>query len=581
MEQSAIPGGEGLTSRSRGEVPASRSSAPPFVTFRTEEEKRLWLRQHAPFSLRILCDHVLAPYRHYGRLPLFHVDRCRELDRDLRLGRNAVNIWTRGLWKSQTISVAHTIQRILRNPNVTILLRHFDEEIAAELVKDVVDHFCANPVLRYVFPEFCPPLGDEKRWSGAKTFTTPARQYHRTEPTLLGEGLNSTVTGRHFDHIHDDDVETPKSVGREVSPEVRSKHWSRWLDWTQLAERPSEDTQAPKRGTYSMVGTPWHYDGIIFRAQERRREFGLVFRWYPAYDDKAQKLLCPQAYPKTTLDRDRSALDAYEFSCAILLSPVDPENAAFRFTDDQYWTLPPDKYPRCWRFMAIDPAYSTDRHSDYTGLVVAEVLPDDSWVVVECQTYRLEPYSLIQEIFELQRFWKCDTIYLETIAAGKILRKWINAEEDRLKERLPLQDVDRHKTQNSRKEKLRIRAVAARSEAGKLRLWKGGKNIYALVDEMKQWPSGKHEHLLDALSMLAERAPRGFATDENTPPKPGTMEWIEAEIELQEEERKEVLVGQWRDPDYLQDYIEEQRRSDKERWDWIEREGYGKTTAAP
>lgn len=522
-------------------------------SFRSEEEKRLWLRGAARQSLLVLCDYLLSPFRGFRALPHFHQRQAFLIDADLQSGTNSVNIWSRGLWKSRTISEASTILRILQNPDVSVLIRHFDEEIAARIVRGITEHFTKNPYFRYVFPEFCPPLGQEKRYSSVKSFTCPARRLARAEPTVLGEGLNSTVTGLHFDHIHDDDVETPKSVGREVSDLVREKHWARWMDWTQLAERPIEGGRI--RGTYSMVGTPWHYDGIIKRMEARQEDFGFVFRWHRAWDPESNQLLCKEAYPRQTLNRDRAALDPYEFSCAILLEPVDSGSASFKVTEDLWWTPPPEGYERFRRFIAVDPAYTNSSTADYSGIAVVDVLPDDTWIILACYAPRMEPLALINELYALHERHQPDLFYVESIAASQVLWKWLKREEEIREQRIPIWEAKKPKTQAKRGagrgsgKTLRIQKLSPRFAAGKLRLCRGGPGLLHLVEEFKQWPVGKDQHILDALATLEEYAPRGHQAEARTgagEAPEGSIDWWEQEMEEERLER-ESQVGAWRE----------------------------------
>lgn len=533
---------------------ARSPKAPPIPprppVWNTPDEKREWLRIACKNSLEILCNEILSPFKGYGPLPYFHRQRAAELDEDLEMHYNAINVWSRGLWKTKTVTVGQTVQRILRNPDIAILIRHFDEEIAKEICEDLKAHFRDNPYMRFVFPEFCAPVGE--KFGHTTDFTVPNRRFPRTEPTVMCSGLNSTVTGLHFDHIHDDDVETDKSVGRDVSPAVREKHWSRWQDWTQLAERSSF---AKIRGTYSMVGTPWHYDGIIYRAKARAKEFGFKFRWHPAYRPSNNQMLCPQAYPREALQRDRAGNDPYEFSCAILLDPVDEEFASFQMREELWWDAEPSTYRPFKRVMSVDPAYTNSSLSDYTGIVVVDILPDDTWVVLASYSPRLEPLSLINHLHELARRWKPDPIYIEAIAAGKILAKWLMHESERLGERLPVIPVKKHKImaeKGARKgtgKNRRIQMLSPRVEAGKFRIWRSAEGAGALWDEMRRWPLGTDQHLLDALATLEEYAPEGKGTmaEPKRPYGPGEIGWWNERIE--EEKRMETArIGSWRKP---------------------------------
>src|SRR3990167_6191863 len=131
-------------------------------------------------GLEVLCD--ILGYRDLGKI---HRDACRKIeainpfiakkalskeglkDDDLNnarkelasrdsAGLKRIWLWSRGFFKTSIISYAHTIQLILIDPNIRILIMHHKLEKAKDILRVIKNHFMINEEFRWAFPEYCP-----------------------------------------------------------------------------------------------------------------------------------------------------------------------------------------------------------------------------------------------------------------------------------------------------------------------------------------------------------------------------------------------------------------------------------------
>ena len=116
----------------------------------------------------------------------------------------------RGTFKT-TFNICDTVQWILAFPDIGILAMTAsnspDSPLADAYVEEVASHFYqaageTPKILHELFPEYVifkmPKKGN---------FTTPARQNYRREPTLMGNSIETSLSGWHFDVMKIEDIQ--------------------------------------------------------------------------------------------------------------------------------------------------------------------------------------------------------------------------------------------------------------------------------------------------------------------------------------------------------------------------------------
>lgn len=202
-------------------------------------------------DLYFLCSEVLGykwnPQKQQGLTEKFHGPLCERADR-LKDHPRVFTAAHRGSLKTTVFTIGGTIQDILRDPNTTTLIPHAVEEEAVKIVAEITDHFKSNKRLRNLEPSIMPATNG-KWWYGSGRMRLRTEKYSR-QPTVMGVGAGSEITGAHVDVIRPDDI-----IGRRT---IENSELTKVHSWWQNTALPVLNPM----GRVSAVGTRWHIDDI-------------------------------------------------------------------------------------------------------------------------------------------------------------------------------------------------------------------------------------------------------------------------------------------------------------------------------
>lgn len=305
---------------------------------------------------------------------------------------DALMLYPRGHLKT-SFAAAWVVQRLLINPNVRIGVWSRTTPLARSFLGLVKQHLL-NPKLMEAFPEVCMDRGKwEKDTADALTTARDSSISGPTKEEMVEcWGIDSTVTGRHYDYHLYDDIINEQSVTSATQIEKVRVWWSM--------------VQAIKEsyGIEKIIGTRYHWTDIYGEIMEQGYFNHVVVRkaienGKPIYSYNTIK----------NLDKLKRRMGEYEWSTQMMNDAVPKGQRIFvppypLYTKDEFERIKDD----CKYYVTVDPAMTENRYNDQTGLAVGAVNKKDPTKVyiVEAYGIRKKPDEVSEEIVRLMVKYK-------------------------------------------------------------------------------------------------------------------------------------------------------------------------------
>lgn len=453
-------------------------------TEQVEEVKRL-LKE----SLFFVCTHFLG----YKDWDTVHDDVERFLRKPAR--KKALML-PRGHLKTSFVTIGYTVQQILKNPNIRILIGNGVWDIARSFLSEIKAQL-EQSQLKYLFGEF-----QSARWN-ADEIIVKQRTKPLKEPTVATTGVEAETTGGHYDIIILDDL-----IGLQNSqtPEQRAK--------VKRFRRSMINLLEPG-GLLIEIGTRWHLDDTFSEIFEKEMKYYNVMVKEVYQKDEAGKnrLIFPKHFAKKFddirkdwtpvedpycmdyVDHLKASMPLDEFSAQYLNRPFSSENQLFKPEMFKYWNERPKNL---FVAMAMDLAISEARTADSTAIVVAGM--DKNWklYILDYLKGQWRPSILVENMFEMYNRWKPNITGMETNGFQRTLRL---AVEDMMRTKRCYFPIEEIKTGPERSKETRIKTLEPFYRNGSVfhAAWMKGKDLEA---ELQTFPKGKHDDIADATSMV-------------------------------------------------------------------------------
>lgn len=464
-------------------------------------------------SLLFLCKHFLG-YTDWdnGGLTGLH-DQVEIFLR--KPAKKKALLLPRGHLKSTLVTVGYTIFRILQNPNIRVLIanqvwdmsRRFLAEIKAQL---------EGSQLKHLFGDFV-----SARWN-ADDIIVRQRTKALKEPTVMTTGVEAEQTGGHFDLIILDDL-TGLQNSQTLEQREKTKRYRR-----------SMINLLDPGGTLIEIGTRWHLDdtfSVIF--EKERKYYDIMVRKvvengkiiFPAhfskrFDPKKKDWISvPTENCMDYIDHLKASMPIDEYMAQYCNEPIALENQLFRKEMFKYWTKRPEGL---YVAMGVDLAITQKSESDYTAVVVLGMDKNYGVYVLDYIRGHWSPTEIVKNIFDMQEKWRPLSVGMEVNGFQRTLKLAVEEEMRRRKQYFPVEEI-RTGPEKTKENRLKILEPFYRRGDMYHAAWMDGKEMEV---ELLTFPKGKHDDLIDAMSMcvpflspgLSQRAPDM---------QPGTWEYVE------------------------------------------------------
>ncbi len=363
--------------------------------------------------------------------------------------RRGLFLLPRGHLKSTEITISYSIQQILRNPDIRILITNALLENSKGFLREIKGHLEKNELLRALFGE----LKDDDKWSEMQIITKQRQAFHK-EPTVQVTAVDKSVVSQHYDLIIADDIVNRESISTKEQRVKTIKYYKDLLDLLEPG------------GTLIVIGTRWHYDdlyGYLISENVKKDNFHVTLRQAIENDQP----LFPRKFPMDYLTQLKEDKGSYEFNCQYMNNPINDEDADFKKEYFKYFNLLDVDPTDGDIYITIDPAISKADTADYTGIVV-NLVKGGRWKILEARRIRLNPTELINEMFYLYRKYKHNfaKMAIESIMYTQALQYDITRRMQETGEWFQLDEV-RHR---NRKKEERIRGLIPLFERGNIEM---------------------------------------------------------------------------------------------------------------
>jgi hypothetical protein len=189
-------------------------------------------------DLKFLCVNVLG----FSDWDIIH-DQMRDYLKNA--GRQKLILIPRGHLKSSIVTVGYAIQRILKNPDIRILITNATWDNSRKFLGQISEMMTGKSLLTDIFGSF---KGDG-RWT-LEELTVAQRVKATKEPTISTAGIEKSLTSQHYDLIIHDDLVNRENI---TTREQKEKVLSFYKDSLSLLD---------PGGEMIVIGTRWATDDL-------------------------------------------------------------------------------------------------------------------------------------------------------------------------------------------------------------------------------------------------------------------------------------------------------------------------------
>lgn len=417
----------------------------------------------------------------------------------------------RGTFKSSVVTIGFTLQMILNEPNVRILIDSETFGKSKAFLREILDHLVSNEKYREVFKAIhgmypWSKKSEMKLWTDSEVIL-PCRNVPKKEPTISCAGIDVTKNGMHYDLIICDDLHSEKNVTNKEQIAQVIEHYK--LAFSLL------DPGRPM----IVIGTRWDFSDLYQHIMDFESEdFNILKK--SAYNPDGS-LFFPEVLSEAELDKIRRRQGTGIFSKQYLNEPVSDENATFKRDNiiHKSWEEVKGR-PMNW-YLSVDPSYydprGTSTYGDFATLVLAGMDFQKELYIRHIVRRKMTYSELINEIFTIytnrEKFGVKDMKIILEVIGTKSLSFELANEQRRRNTWLPITEI---KSRALSKEE-RIRGLAPFYEYGHVYHIKESPELQELEYELLHFPSARHDDIIDAFATVLEIASPPTNREGNTP----------------------------------------------------------------
>lgn len=483
---------------------------------------------------------VILGYR--DLTPHTHGALCRFLD-SVEWPRRMV-LMPRNTFKTTLATIAHTIQLIVRDPNISILIISDIETNASNFMLEIQQHFEHNKLFRWVFPEVIPENFNTTIWSSTRMVVK--RDVISRAPTIDAIGAHGGAESRHYDYIKADDLATEKTINSDV-------HMDKLIKWAGGLESLLKDQS--EGGRIDFVGSR-RKKGDLYEAMEKF--FGGDATPQPIGPHAEQKgellVFCrdvledgesifPERIPKSFLLRLRKFYPE-RYHSQYANNPKGTGLNVFQKEWFRHFTFLPDgriearhggeivelTHPkRMDRIILFDPSVAERQSSSQQAILVVGKGSSPNRYVLETHIGHYPPDEAVDLLYQMYEKWQPSVVSVEKRGYQGSIIYWLHerAEQEGLPYLpvIPFPPEGSPITVSQQAKKEHIKGLQPIVRAGYL--WTLEEQT-ELLDQMEFYPNVRWDDGLDALAQGLQYWPSMMDEEEQFEQAQAEDEWLQS-----------------------------------------------------
>jgi len=510
-----------------------------------EQYRRLASAQWPVLQSLAICCRALLGYRDMLDP---HDEVCAFLQAP---GTMKLILMPRYSFKSCIATVGYSLWRLLRDPNLRILIYSDTNEKAEGFLSEIKHHLVGTKDrsrFREVFGAW-ETNPKEGVWNQS-AIVVQARTNAAVEPSVDTAGLESSKVGKHYDLIIFDDLVSEKNI---TTPDLLAKVKQVFANSLSLL-RPG--------GEVVIVGTRWHFGDLYGAMLADPAKYPALQTYVRRATEGTTHPFAPIGLTPEFLAQQKTIQGSYVYSALYQNEPVDDETATFKASDFAFYQPQARSAARdeweagLYRTAVIDPAISQASGADETAITVVGTDAQGDLYLLDLVLGHYLPSEMLDHLFRLYQRWAFAVLGIETVAFQRMLVEPI---EERMRQE---RSRNRHfrpfhiepltgATQTSKE--WRMRALQPYHERGAIKF--PGERLETLpapwrtlAFQMVQFPHAAQDDALDSLAYHLTIAHRGTTTRQTDAPKFSSAQWYEKEYWQPRELARRAKTPRWRRP---------------------------------
>jgi hypothetical protein len=364
---------------------------------------------------------------------------------------------------------------ITRHPEVTMLYVSATAELAEVQLFDIKNILGGSTYSRF-FPEYINPQeGKRMKWSTKKVIIDHEQRIKEgiRDATIATAGLTTNTTGWHADIVVSDDLVVPENAYTEDGRESVSKKTSQFTSIRNAGGftmacgtryHPADQYDTWKGQKYNLYNKAEEVIDIVpvWEVKEYAVEVDGVFLWNRVVRPEDNKAY---GFNLQVLDRIKAEYeDRVQFHAQYYNDPNDPgseriNREKFQYYDQRHvkrsggvWYF---KNKRLNVYAAVDFAFSLNKKSDFTAIVVIGIDSDGMVYVLDIDRFKSDrTIEYFNHIKSLHEMWNFKRLRAEVTIAQAVI---VNDIKDFIKKdglTLPIDDYRPNRKEGSKEERI-------------------------------------------------------------------------------------------------------------------------------